>query len=90
MTLFSKNNCGLCDKAKVVMSNVLKDNQDLQRLAEYRIVNIDDPANKEWWDKYCFDIPVLHLEDSSKEGSLVKIFHRLNENDLKDKINSFK
>lgn len=72
------------------MSNVLKDNQDLQRLAEYRIVNIDDPANKEWWDKYCFDIPVLHLEDSSKEGSLVKIFHRLNENDLKDKINSFK
>ncbi|QLL33433.1 hypothetical protein HG536_0E03440 [Torulaspora globosa] len=90
LTLFSKDNCGLCDKAKDVMGKVLKDNQELERKAVYTIVDIDDPANKDWWEKYCFDIPVLHIEDSTRQGSLLKIFHRLDEKDVVDKINSFK
>ncbi|QLQ80991.1 hypothetical protein HG537_0E03460 [Torulaspora globosa] len=89
LTLFSKDNCGLCDKAKDVMSHVLKSNQEFKQKAVYTIVDINDPANKDWWEKYCFDIPVLHIEDSTREGSLVKIFHRLDENDVMNKINSF-
>lgn len=90
LTLFSKDNCGLCDKAKDVMSQVLKNNQELRRKAEYKIVDINDPANKDWWEKYCFDIPVLHIEDSTTQGSLLKIFHKLDEKDVVNKINSFK
>lgn len=90
MTLFSKNNCGLCDKAKSVMNEVLQKNQSLRAKADYKIVDIDDPANKEWWNKYCFDIPVLHIEDTTKQDSLVKLFHRLDEAEVAEKIDSLK
>lgn len=73
------------------MNRVLKDNHDdFSDSVTYSIVKIDDPKNKEWWEKYCFDIPVLHIEDAFKKDSLLKIFHRLDENDVADKIKSFK
>lgn len=73
------------------MNRVLKDNNNnFSGKVTYSIVKIDDPKNKEWWEKYCFDIPVLHIEDASKDGSLVKIFHRLDEKDVANKIKSFR
>lgn len=51
----------------------------------YRIVDIDEPRNKEWWDNYCFDVPVLHIEDANSE-SLYKVFHRFNDKDVSNKI----
>lgn len=67
------------------MKKVLKDRPQL----DYSVVKIDDPKNQEWWDKYCFDVPVLHIENPAREGSLIKIFHRLEEKDVLDKIKGF-
>ncbi|CCE92576.1 Mgp12p TDEL_0E03330 [Torulaspora delbrueckii] len=90
LTLFSKDNCGLCLKAKDVMNKILKDNDNLRNKANYTVVDIDDSKNKEWWDKYCFDIPVLHLEDRTKNDSLLKIFHKLDESETINKIENYK
>lgn len=72
------------------MSRVLNENKDLKSKAEYITVDIDDPKNKEWWEKYCFDIPVLHLEDRTRKDSLLKVFHRLDEKEVIGKIETFK
>lgn len=84
LKLFSKSNCGLCDKAKNVMNKVTV-NGDFKDKLSYCIVDIDDPKNKVWWEKYCFDVPVLHIENTDKT-SLLKVFHRLDEKDVTEKI----
>ncbi|SCV99482.1 LAFE_0A04126g1_1 [Lachancea fermentati] len=88
LTLFSKNNCGLCHKADNVVKQVMK-GSGYDELS-YHIVDIDEPGNKKWWELYCMDVPVLHVENTLKPDSLVKIFHRLDELDVKEKINAAK
>lgn len=56
LTLFTKNDCGLCTTAKSRLLEVQK-----KRTVEYREVDIMSPENKEWMDKYAFDVPVLHV-----------------------------
>lgn len=85
LKLFSKANCRLCVTAKVVLEEVVKDSEFAGKL-DYELVDIDDPNNKEWWEKYCFDIPVLHIEDKRNPDSLVKIFHRMKKEDVIEKI----
>mmetsp|Transcript_239 Transcript_239/g.367 ORF Transcript_239/g.367 Transcript_239/m.367 type:complete len:121 (+) Transcript_239:3-365(+) len=57
VTLFTKEDCSLCDKVKDILGE-LKD--------EYphtlRAVDITDEGHKGWYSKYKFDIPVLHIE----------------------------
>lgn len=84
LSLFSKDQCGLCDNAKFVMEKVTS--LDEFKKIHYETVDINKTENKEWWDKYCFDIPVLHIENKNKQDSLIKVFHRLNEEDIIDKI----
>jgi hypothetical protein len=48
--------CTLCDKAKEVLVQVQKDHPH-----SLRQVDITDPENQEWWDRYKYDIPVLHI-----------------------------
>lgn len=58
---------------------------------KYEVKDITDPENKEWWDKYCFDIPVLHVENKvSNDNSVGKLFHRFNEEKVQNLINEFK
>lgn len=64
------------------MERVMKNNPRI----DYSVIKIDDPKNQEWWEKYCFDVPVLHIENPAREGSLTKVFHRLQEKDVLDKI----
>ncbi|EDO18673.1 hypothetical protein Kpol_1055p28 [Vanderwaltozyma polyspora DSM 70294] len=90
LTLFSKKDCGLCVTAKVVLDKVVKDGEFDGKI-KYTQVDIEDPKNKEWWDKYCFDIPVLHIEDASnKDKPLEKIFHRMKKENVVEKIKGFK
>lgn len=86
VTLFSKDRCSLCDNASKVMDKVLKNGP----LVDYSVIKIDDPKNNEWWEKYCFDVPVLHIENPVNEESLIKVFHRLDEKDVLDKISGLK
>ncbi|CEP63774.1 Mgp12p LALA0_S09e02190g [Lachancea lanzarotensis] len=89
LTLFSKANCGLCDKAKEVTKKVVDNKQRFAGL-QIHVVDIDEPNNKRWWNKYCMDVPVLHLENINDPETVSKIFHRLELHQVEQKIESLK
>ncbi|CAK9437889.1 uncharacterized protein LODBEIA_P22670 [Lodderomyces beijingensis] len=83
LTFFTRQGCKLCSDAKDVLDNSLQKSSSLLspnfRL-DLRIIDIDEPANQEWFDKYCYDVPVLHVEASDQK--LKKFMHYLNEDEL--------
>ncbi|CAJ1951924.1 unnamed protein product [Cylindrotheca closterium] len=55
--LFTKEGCTLCDKVKDVLIQVREEfPHNLDQ------IDITDSEHKEWFDKYKYDIPVLHME----------------------------
>jgi glutaredoxin len=56
VTLFTKEGCTLCDKVKDVL-------KDLREEIPHSLdqVDITDDDHKEWFDKYKYDIPILHV-----------------------------
>lgn len=79
LTLFGKEGCSLCDQAKTVLSQVLESKSSINKKFELKYVDITDPLNKLWWEKYCFDVPVLHF-DRFEQPRPVKMMHRLETN----------
>ena len=57
--LFTKEGCTLCDKVKDVLQSV-RDSQPHSLVQ----VDITDETNEDWFDKYKWDIPVLHVNDN--------------------------
>ena len=55
--LFTKPGCTLCDDARAVLEAARA-----TRPHVLEAVDIGDAENKLWWDKYKYDIPVLHVE----------------------------
>ena len=56
VVLFTKEGCTLCDKVKDVMSELRESHP--HSLSQ---MDITDPEHTEWFDKYKYDIPVLHV-----------------------------
>ena len=56
--LFTKAGCTLCDVAKGVLSEAATSQPHT-----LEAVDITDPEHADWWDKYKYDIPVLHIDD---------------------------
>lgn len=90
LTFFSKPNCGLCEEAKEVIDDVLgsSDFEKENLGGKLEIVNIN--KDKKWWNAYCFDIPVLHIEDKNDTTTLVKIMHHFREDELSDALKKFR
>ena len=57
VTLFTKEECTLCDKVKAVLEQTRT-----ARPHALFSVDIADPRNQVWWDRYKYDIPVLHVD----------------------------
>ncbi|KAF8475657.1 hypothetical protein BDZ91DRAFT_710076 [Kalaharituber pfeilii] len=59
ITLFTRKNCGLCEKAASILGDLWS-----QRPFEAREIDImqDNPESKKWRDVYEFDVPVIHIE----------------------------
>ena len=57
VTLFTKEGCTLCDKVKDVLV-------DLRETHPHSLSQIDitDQEHSSWYDKYKYDIPILHIE----------------------------
>ena len=89
LTLFSKPQCGLCEEAKEIIEDVLESDAIPKHNISMNIVNINQLNNKKWWDLYCFDIPVLHIEKDNDKESLFKMMHRIDEDVLVDKIQTY-
>ena len=56
--LFTKEGCTLCDKVKDVLSEIRNDYPH-----SLYAVDITDDDKQVWFDKYKYDIPVLHMDD---------------------------
>lgn len=57
--LFTKAGCTLCDVAKGVLADAA-----IARPHTLEAVDITDAEHAEWWDKYKYDIPVLHIDNA--------------------------
>lgn len=89
LTFFEKPSCGLCDNAKEVIDDVLNENEEFSKAGiAMKIININ--KYKHWWDRYCFDIPVLHIENDNEPNSLIKIMHFFKEDELIETLKRFK
>ncbi|KAH0595355.1 hypothetical protein MHUMG1_07107 [Metarhizium humberi] len=78
ITLFTRDNCGLCTQAKGVLSDVWD-----KRPFAYKEVNLALPESRSWREFYDFDIPVIHIskvnaaeEQVNAAGKAVKLMHR--------------
>ncbi|KAH3674849.1 hypothetical protein WICMUC_003052 [Wickerhamomyces mucosus] len=87
LTLYAKQGCSLCDKAKEVLQQVRKDPSMTQKI-KYQYVDITDPNNDQWWDAYCFDVPVLHVDRYNQKES-IKFMHRLNAEKIIEEIEKY-
>lgn len=63
LTLYSRPNCGLCVQAK----DVLRESwEQSTRKFDFKEVDITRPENKEWFDLYAFDVPVIHVDNKQQ------------------------
>ncbi|GJN73000.1 glutaredoxin domain-containing protein [Purpureocillium lilacinum] len=88
ITLFSRDNCGLCTNAKGVLSDVWD-----KRPFVFREVNLALPESKSWRELYDFDIPVIHIsraeareEQVDAAGKAVKLMHRFTPEQVEAKM----
>ena len=56
ITLFTRENCGLCTQARSVLSDVWD-----QRPFAFKEIDIIKPESKAWRDLYEFDVPVVSI-----------------------------
>ena len=58
VTLFTKEECSLCEPVKFLLSKIQR-----KFPFEYREVMIDEVGNEKYFELYKYDIPVVHLQD---------------------------
>ena len=56
ITLFTRQDCGLCDTAKSVLNSLGK-----KRSFEYNEIDVMAPEQKQWKNAYEFDVPVVGI-----------------------------
>lgn len=72
LTFFTKDECPLCDAAKFVIDRVSH-----QFVFELEVIDITQPDNAGWFERYKNDIPVLHIDDEER------FKHRVDEGKLR-------
>ncbi|KAK0656523.1 hypothetical protein B0T16DRAFT_316598 [Cercophora newfieldiana] len=90
VTLFTRENCGLCTKARSVLSEVWD-----KRPFEFKEIDIVKPESKAWRDLYEFDVPVIHIskaqsppEDPGLSGRATKLMHRFTADAVQTKMDA--
>ncbi len=86
VTLYTKEGCTLCDKVKDVLREVQQGEDDgLQH--SLRQIDITDSDQQDSFDRYKYDIPVLHISSKSDvDQSVYWTKHRLTEDEAKEGI----
>lgn len=83
LTFFSKDTCQLCKNAEAVLKLTLA-NAEFEDIG-LTTVDIMKPENSDAFDKYCFDVPVLHV-DRPNQKRPKKFMHYFNEADLAEEF----
>lgn len=78
MTFFTKETCQLCKNAAQVLDKALASSE----ISPDRVLRVDimKPENSSAFDKYCFDVPVLHVDRPGEK--VVKFMHYFDEAEL--------
>ncbi|KAI1435075.1 hypothetical protein GGR50DRAFT_694574 [Xylaria sp. CBS 124048] len=89
ITLFTRENCGLCSDARSVLSNVW----DTRPFQFKEIDIVKSESGPPWRDLYDFDVPVIHISKSSapeeqaqKVSEAVKLMHRFTAEQVQAKM----
>lgn len=84
VTLYTKEGCTLCDKVKAVLAQV-KDQEGFAH--SLRQTDITDADQGDSYDRYKYDIPVLHINANvDSEENVYWTKHRLTEQEAKDAL----
>ncbi|KAM7192026.1 hypothetical protein V8F33_008604 [Rhypophila sp. PSN 637] len=90
ITLFTRENCGLCVQAKSVLSDVWD-----KRPFAFKEIDIVKPESKSWRDLYDFDVPVIHIsktqnpeEDPKLSSKAIKLMHRFTPEEVEAKMDA--
>ncbi|CCE85793.1 Piso0_005423 [Millerozyma farinosa CBS 7064] len=86
LTFFSKDTCQLCTNAKEVLDKAMHHQHIRAKELDLELVDIMDPKNSKWFDMYCYDVPVLHIERPD-ENKPVKFMHYFDEGKIVEEIN---
>lgn len=83
LTFFTKDTCQLCTNARVILYKTLEHEkfQDIN----LKVVDIMKPENSDAFDKYCYDVPVLHV-DREGQAKPVKFMHYFDETKLAEEF----
>ncbi|KAF6221131.1 hypothetical protein HO133_002812 [Letharia lupina] len=68
VTLFTRENCSICEKGKKVIQEISK-----RRTFDYRQVDVMASDQQQWKPLYEFDTPVLHVQ---------RVFHTYSKPDI--------
>ncbi|GEQ70617.1 hypothetical protein JCM33374_g4295 [Metschnikowia sp. JCM 33374] len=79
LTFFTKETCQLCKNAGVILDKTLQA-KDFSNV-KLKTVDIMKPENSAAFDKYCYDVPVLHV-DRPGQKKPVKFMHYFDEEKL--------
>ncbi|KAF7999175.1 hypothetical protein HF325_006707 [Metschnikowia pulcherrima] len=76
LTFFTKDTCQLCKNAAGILHKTLQDEQF--KNINLATIDIMKPENSSAFDKYCYDVPVLHV-DRPGQKKPVKFMHYFDE-----------
>lgn len=86
LKFFTKPECMLCYEANTVLESALDNIDEKMRknIKDVEYVDICLPENKEWFDCYRYDIPVLHVE---RDGYKKVVFmHKFDDEELMEEL----
>jgi thiol-disulfide isomerase/thioredoxin len=94
VTLYTKEGCTLCDKVKDVLQEIRQegenDSESEQFAHSLRQIDITDDDQQDSYDRYKYDIPVLHIGytngDNDENDSVYWTKHRLTKEEAKTAI----
>lgn len=79
LTLYTKDNCQLCITARDVLNRVMKE-CSYERIS-LEVVDIMKPENSDSFERYCYDVPVLHIRKPSMQKP-IKFMHNFDHEKL--------
>ncbi|CUM57612.1 uncharacterized protein AC631_01391 [Debaryomyces fabryi] len=85
LTFFTKETCMLCTNAKNILHDTLKDDALKDKEISLETIDIMKPENSKWFDVYCYDVPVLHVERPN-QAKPVKFMHYFYNDKLIDEL----
>ncbi|SGZ53556.1 CIC11C00000000747 [Sungouiella intermedia] len=83
LTFFTKETCQLCKNAHAILEKTL--DKDGFRNIPVKVVDIMKPENSDAFDKYCYDVPVLHV-DRPGQRKPIKFMHYFDESKLAEEF----